>query len=204
MEILIVVDVQHDFLAQGALEVPGANSIIPVINKLIDRFDHVIYTQDWHPSGHMSFASSHRGKEVGDIVPLGPAQQYLWPDHCIQGTYGAEFHEDLTIVKGAKVFRKGTNPEVDSYSAFYDNLKLQTTGLTHYLKENGYTKLFICGLASDYCVKYSVLDALADGFDTTLVTDATAAVNVHPDDHEQALKTMHTAGAHLITSTQLL
>lgn len=204
MEILIVVDVQNDFLENGALEVPGGNRIIPVVNKLIDRFEHTIYTQDWHPAGHKSFASSHKGKEIGDIIPLGRAQQYLWPDHCVQGTLGAEFHPDLHVLNDARVFQKGTNPEVDSYSAFYDNLKIQSTGLTSFLRDNAYTKLFICGLASDYCVKFSVLDALEDGFDTTLVTDATAAVNVNPDDHENALQMMHDAGAHLITSTQLL
>ncbi|NCD42996.1 MAG: isochorismatase family protein, partial [Bacteroidia bacterium] len=121
MEILIVVDVQNDFLEGGALEVRGGSRIIPVVNSLIERFSHVIYTQDWHPAGHKSFASSHRGKAVGDFIRLGTIDQYLWPDHCIQGSFGAKFHDKLLFRAGAKVFQKGMNENIDSYSAFYDN-----------------------------------------------------------------------------------
>ena len=204
MDTLIVVDVQNDFLEGGALEVPQGNMIIPVINKLIDKFDHVVYTQDWHPAGHKSFASSHKGKNIGDIVPMGDVQQFLWPDHCVQNTPGAEFHNDLNVLKESKVFHKGMNPEIDSYSAFYDNMKLNATGLTDYLREKGITKIHICGLAADYCVKFSVLDALSDSFETILITDATKAVNVQPGDHEKALLEMQKAGAKFITSTDIL
>ncbi len=204
MDALIVVDVQNDFLKGGALAVPEGNSIIPVINNLADKFEHIIYTQDWHPKDHKSFASSHPGRVIGEIISLGGLQQFLWPDHCVQNSFGAEFHNELALAAGHKVFRKGMNPEVDSYSAFYDNVRYNTTGLTDYLIMNAIGKVYICGLATDYCVKFSVLDALNDGFDTVLITDATKAVNVQPGDYEKALQEMKNAGAQLISSNQIL
>ena len=177
-EALIVVDMQNDFCEGGALAVPGANGILPLVNRLIGRHDHVILTQDWHPPGHASFASSWTGAEPFSTVkfPYGP--QTLWPDHCVQGTPGAEFHPGLDTTKAQVVIRKGFHTGIDSYSAFRENDRMTRTGLDGYLKARGFTKLTICGLALDYCVAWTAIDGRQAGFDIAVVVEATAAIDL--------------------------
>jgi nicotinamidase/pyrazinamidase len=175
---LIVVDMQNDFCDGGALAVPGANAIIPLVNHLIAAHDHVILTQDWHPPGHASFAGSSPNAAPFSTVqfPYGP--QTLWPAHCVQGTPGAAFHRDLESTKAEMIVRKGFHAGIDSYSAFRENDRTTRTGLGGYLKERGFTRLVICGLALDYCVAWSALDARQAGFDVAVVVDATAAIDL--------------------------
>ncbi|MDB5553700.1 MAG: isochorismatase hydrolase [Rhizobium sp.] len=177
-EALIVIDMQYDFCPGGALAVAEGDLIIPEINRLIARFEHVILTQDWHPSGHSSFASSHPGKAPfeGIEMPYGP--QTLWPDHCIQGTTGAEFHEALEWTKAELVVRKGFRKGIDSYSAFYENDHKTPTGLGGYLKERGISKVTLCGLATDFCVAFSALDAASQGLSTTVVLEASRGIDL--------------------------
>lgn len=177
-EALIVVDMQNDFCEGGALAVPGGNAIVPRVNQLIAQADHVVLTQDWHPPGHASFASSWEGSEPFSTrdFPYGP--QTLWPTHCVQGTRGAEFHAGLKATKAEMIVRKGFHRGVDSYSAFQENDRMTRTGLDGYLKARGITKVTICGLALDYCVAWSALDARQAGFDVTVIVDATAAIDL--------------------------
>ncbi|WP_143961475.1 bifunctional nicotinamidase/pyrazinamidase [Litoribacter populi] len=203
MKALVIVDVQYDFLPGGALAVKDGDKIIPVINSLQPKFDLIVATQDWHPADHGSFASNHPGKNVGDITQLGGVDQILWPVHCVQESRGAEFHADLGTSNWTKVFRKGTDKEVDSYSGFYDNNRQQDTGLADFLKNKGVYEVVIVGLAADYCVKFTVLDAIQEGFETTLVKDATMAVNIQEGDFDKALQEMHQAGAQIILSDNL-
>lgn len=179
---LIVVDVQNDFCEGGALEVPNASEAIPYINSLIESniYDEIIFTQDWHPSNHKSFASNN-GKNIGDIIELNGIQQFMWPDHCVQGSHGAEFHKDLNTSKINHIVRKGTNPEIDSYSAFQDNNHFMQTDLDNYLKEKNIELVEVVGLALDYCVKYTCLDAVSNGYITCLHFQGTKAVNVKPE-----------------------
>lgn len=179
---LIVVDVQNDFCEGGALEVPNASEIIPYINSLIDSniYDEIIFTQDWHPANHKSFASNN-GKNIGDIIELNGIQQFMWPDHCVQGSHGAEFHKDLNTSKINHIVRKGTNSEIDSYSAFQDNNHFMQTDLDNYLKEKNIELVEVVGLALDYCVKYTCLDAVSNGYITCLHFQGTKAVNVKPE-----------------------
>lgn len=200
---MIVVDVQYDFLPGGALEVPEGDKILPVVNKLIDQFDFVVATKDWHPEDHGSFAANHEGKEPGEVIDLDGLDQILWPVHCVQGTRGAEFSDQLDTSQFKKVFVKGTDSSIDSYSGLYDNGHRKSTGLSEYLKENEVDVVYIVGLAADYCVKYTVLDAIRDGFDTYLVTDGTRAVNMKPDDFDKALAEMKEKGAVLIESKDI-
>lgn len=200
MRALIIVDVQNDFIPGGALAVKDGDQIIPVINRIQQKFDFIVATQDWHPPHHGSFAANHPGKNIGDFIDLNNVQQILWPVHCVQDSFGAAFHSNLKREKWKAVFQKGTDPMVDSYSGFFDNNKQGDTGLSSYLKENGITDIFICGLAADYCVKFTVLDGLSEGFKTHLITDATKAVNLRPDDFEKSLQEMSTAGAILVSS----
>jgi nicotinamidase/pyrazinamidase len=177
-EALIVVDVQNDFCEGGALAVAGGNAIVPLVNRLIGRFDHVVLTQDWHPAAHASFASSW-----SDAAPFSTAQfsygpQILWPDHCVQGSRGAEFHPDMNALKAEMIVRKGFHPGIDSYSAFRENDRMTRTGLDGYLKARGFTRLTFCGLALDYCVAWSAIDALQAGFDVSVVVEATAAIDL--------------------------
>lgn len=174
---LIIIDMQNDFLPDGNLAVPNGDEIIPIINKLIPQFELVIATQDWHPANHKSFASQHKGKDVFDVIDLNGLEQVLWPDHCIQGTFGAEFHSALNFNTVEAIFRKGMSSEVDSYSGFYDNGHLKSTGLTGYLKEKKIDELHFCGLAADYCVYFSIKDALKEGFNVVLLKDATRAID---------------------------
>ncbi|MGL4404792.1 MAG: bifunctional nicotinamidase/pyrazinamidase, partial [Notoacmeibacter sp.] len=171
-------DVQNDFCPGGALAVTGGNEILPRVNKLIKAHDHVILTQDWHPAGHSSFASSHKGKEPFSSVDMPYGPQTLWPDHCIQGTNGAEFHEGLEWTKAELVVRKGFRSAIDSYSAFFENDHETPTGLAGYLKERAIKSVVLCGLATDYCVAYSALDAAKMGFDVTVDLDACRAIDL--------------------------
>lgn len=179
---LIVVDVQNDFCEGGALEVPNASEAIPYINSLIESniYDEIIFTQDWHPANHKSFASNNE-KNIGDVIELNGIQQFMWPDHCVQGSHGAEFHKDLNTSKISHIVRKGTNPEIDSYSAFQDNNHFMQTDLDNYLKEKNIELVEVVGLALDYCVKYTCLDAVSNGYITCLHFQGTKAVNVKPE-----------------------
>ena len=201
---LIIVDMQYDFLPGGALATTGGDEIIRPINELQGEFDLVVATQDWHPEGHGSFASSHPGRSVGEVVDLNGLDQVLWPDHAIQGSHGAELTADLDQDKIARVFQKGMNPEVDSYSGFYDNGRRGDTGLDAYLKSNGVTEVYVVGLALDYCVKYTAMDAQRAGYDTTLIVDASRAVNLEPDDGANAVGMMEAAGIQVTNTMNLL
>jgi len=176
--VLIVVDVQNDFCPGGALAVPRGDEVVPVINRLAAGFRHVVLTQDWHPAGHFSFASSHPGKRPYDTIaaPYGP--QVLWPDHCVQGTAGAAFHLTLDIPHAALVLRKGMDRTIDSYSAFYENDRKTPTGLVGYLRERGFSRVFLAGLAFDFCVRYSAEDAKREGFAVFVVEDACRGIDV--------------------------
>lgn len=178
MKALIVVDIQKDFLQGGSLAVQGGNEIIPVINSIQGKFDLVVATQDWHPKGHKSFASQYSNKSVYDKIDLNGIEQVLWPDHCVQGTVGAEISSELNQNKIEAIFRKGMNTTIDSYSGFYDNGKLKCTGLGDFLKGRGMKEIFICGLAADYCVYFTAKDALELGFTSTIIENATKAIDV--------------------------
>jgi nicotinamidase/pyrazinamidase len=175
---LIIVDVQNDFCPGGALAVPKGDEVVPVINRLAARFENVVLTQDWHPRGHASFASSHPGKKPFETIELPYGTQVLWPDHCVQGTAGAAFHPGLQTEKAQMVVRKGFHRTVDSYSGFLEADRSTTTGLAGYLKERGLRELFICGLATDFCVAWTALDARATGFEVTLYEDACRAIDL--------------------------
>ncbi|WP_282629796.1 bifunctional nicotinamidase/pyrazinamidase [Empedobacter sedimenti] len=177
MKALIIVDMQYDFLPGGALAVNEGDQLIDRINKLQDKFDLVVATQDWHPANHKSFASQHSGKVPFDVIELNGTKQVLWPDHCVQGTKGAELHKDLKQNKISAIIRKGMNPNVDSYSAFFDVNKKNPTGLDGYLKDHNVTSVYICGLAADYCVYYTAKDALALGYTTNILEGSTRAIN---------------------------
>lgn len=203
MNALLIVDVQNDFCPGGALEVPNGDQVVPVINRLSEHFDNVIQTQDWHPKGHSSFASSHSGKEPFSVIEMPYGEQVLWPDHCVQGSKGAEFHPELVTNNSQLVIRKGFRKEIDSYSAFYENDNQTSTGLGGYLRERGIDKLFACGLATDFCVKWSVLDGLKEGFKVTVIEDAVKGINMDGL-VDKAWKEMEDAGAERIGSEQLL
>lgn len=175
---LLVIDVQHDFCPGGALAVPDGNSVLPVINRLVGNFENVILTQDWHPPGHQSFASSHPGKAPFDMITVGYGEQVLWPDHCVQGTRGAELHDGLEIDAAQLAIRKGFRREIDSYSAFFENDRTTPTGLSGYLRERGIKRLTVAGLALDFCVRYSAEDARKLGFDVVVVEDGCRAIDM--------------------------
>ena len=201
MKTLILIDVQNDFMPGGSLAVPQGNEIVPVINAMLPEFDLVVATQDWHPATHKSFASNHEGREVFETIDLNGLEQKLWPDHCVQNTPGAEFHPDLNSGPIEAIFRKGMDPEIDSYSGFYDNGHRKTTGLAGYLKEKGAKELYFCGLAADICVYFTLVDALKDGFKATLIEDASKALDV--EGFENLKKTIREKGAEIITSNEL-
>ena len=177
MKTLLIIDVQNDFMPTGSLPVPNGDKIVSIINEIQPKFDLVIATQDWHPEDHISFASNHKGLSPFDIIKIKGISQTLWPNHCLQGSKGAELHPKLNTLKCETIFRKGTNKEIDSYSAFYDNGHLKSTGLAGYLKEKGTTELFICGLAADICVYYSIRDAVKEGFNCFFIEDASEALD---------------------------
>ncbi|UVC08066.1 bifunctional nicotinamidase/pyrazinamidase [Rhizobium sp. TH2] len=176
---LVVIDMQYDFCPGGALAVAGGDEIIPVINRLISDHEHVILTQDWHPAGHSSFASSHPGKAPFEMVEMPYGPQTLWPDHCVQGTRGAELHDALDRTNAELVLHKGFHHEIDSYSAFYENDRTTPTGLVGYLRECGISEVVLCGLATDFCVAYSALDAAGHGFATTVILDACRGIDLN-------------------------
>jgi nicotinamidase/pyrazinamidase len=177
-DVLLVVDVQNDFCPGGALAVPGGHEVVPVINSLAEKFRHVVLTQDWHPRGHLSFASSHPGKKPFETIVAAYGPQVLWPDHCVQTTTGAEFHPALRIPHAGLVIRKGTNRSIDSYSAFYENDRITPTGLVGYLRERGVTRVFIAGLAFDFCVRYSAEDAHRENFAVVVIADACRGIDI--------------------------
>ncbi len=177
MKALIIVDIQNDFLPGGALEVPEGDHIIPLVNQMQKKFPLVAATQDWHPAGHGSFASVHEGKKPFDKTTLEGLEQILWPDHCVRGTEGAAFAEDLCMNSVEAIFRKGLDPLIDSYSGFFDNGKKKTTGLADYLRGKGVQQVYICGLAADVCVAFTTLDAIGEGFETFLIEDATRPID---------------------------
>ena len=177
-DVLLVVDVQNDFCPGGNLPVPEGDRVVPVINALARRFHHVVATQDWHPAGHHSFASSHAGRKPYDSIEVAYGPQILWPDHCVQGTDGAEFHSGLALANLELVIRKGFRPQIDSYSAIYENDRKTPTGLAGYLRERAIERVFIAGLALDFCVRYSAEDAKRQGFDVVVIEDACRGIDV--------------------------
>jgi nicotinamidase/pyrazinamidase len=176
-DVLLVIDVQNDFCAGGSLEVPGGDDVVPLINEIAQDFRHVVLTQDWHPRGHLSFASSHRGREAFSQIDLPYGPQTLWPDHCIQDKLGSSLHKDLNIPHAELIVRKGFRKEIDSYSAFFENDHKTPTGLAGYLKERGFKKVYVAGLAFDYCVRYSAEDAKGLGFETLVIENACKAID---------------------------
>lgn len=201
MNALIIVDVQNDFLPAGALPVKDGDTIIPVINDLQNKFDLVVATQDWHPAGHKSFASSHPGKKVFEEIILDGLPQVLWPDHCVQQTFGAEISTALDTKKIEAIFRKGMDKNIDSYSGFFDNGKKKSTGMADYLKGRGTTSIYVCGLAADYCVYFTALDGLELGFQSTIITDATKAID--ENNFKKVLENFKSKGGKEITSDQI-
>lgn len=199
---LVVIDVQNDFCPGGALAVADGDAVVPVCNALIGRFEHVVLTQDWHPPGHRSFASSHPGRAPFETIDLDYGAQTLWPDHCVQGTRGAALHADLDATRAELLVRKGFRPHIDSYSAFYENDRASPTGLAGYLRERGFSRVFLCGLATDYCVAYSALDARRLHFDAVVLLDACRAIDLGGS-LEQALAAMRAAGVSLAQSAEL-
>ena len=201
-DLLLIIDVQNDFCPGGALAVEDGDSVVPVINRLIEKFDNIVLTQDWHPVDHSSFASNHEGQTPFSMVTMPYGEQTLWPDHCIQGTKGAEFHKDLITYPASLIIRKGMNPAIDSYSAFYENDHSTGTGLAGYLREHNIKRVICAGLAFDFCVFYSAQDAVKEGFETVVVTDACRAIDMDGS-AQQATDTMRGAGVSLMTSDQL-
>ncbi len=203
MNALILVDIQNDFLPGGALAVPDGDAIIPLVNRLLPRFPLVVATQDWHPAKHGSFAVNHAGKKPFELGELAGEAQMLWPGHCVQGTQGAAFAPTLDVARIERVFPKGTAREIDSYSGFFDNGHRRATGLGDYLHERGVTRVFVVGLATDYCVKFTALDARALGFEVTLIEDACRGVNLRPDDVARALDELRLAGVSIVRAEQI-
>ncbi len=199
---LLVIDVQNDFIPGGQLPVPEGDLIVPLINRLGDRFKQVIITQDWHPPGHASFASSHPDREPYEVIELPYGPQTLWPDHCVRATAGAELHKDLNLPHAQLIIRKGCNPDIDSYSAFLEADRKTTTGLAGYLKERGIDTLYLVGLALDFCVMFSALDARAAGFNVFVVLDACRAIDLDGS-LAAAISRMQVAGVDLVSADQV-
>jgi nicotinamidase/pyrazinamidase len=177
-DVLLVIDVQSDFCSGGALAVPDGEAVVPVVNRLMRRFPLVVLTQDWHPAGHRSFASSHPGRQPYQTIELEYGEQVLWPDHCVQGTAGAAFHPDLDMHRAALFIRKGSDPAIDSYSALYENDRRTPTGLAGWLRERAVGALFLVGLATDFCVRYSALDARRAGFDVGVIEEGVRGIDL--------------------------
>jgi len=199
---LIVVDVQNDFMPGGALAVPEGDEVVPVVNRIASQFEWIVATQDWHPRGHASFASSHPGRKPFETTRLAYGEQVLWPDHCVQGTEGAALHRDLAIPRAQLVVRKGYRPGVDSYSAFLEADRRTSTGLAAWLRELGIRRLWLCGLATDFCVGWSALDARAAGFEATVIEDASRAIDLDGS-LEKAWQQMRSAGVGRVRSDAL-
>jgi nicotinamidase/pyrazinamidase len=204
MNALILVDVQNDFVPGGALPVPEGDAIVPICNRLSKAFELVVATQDWHPANHGSFAASHPGRKIGEVIDLNGLPQFLWPVHCVQDTPGAAFVPGLDVSRVDRVFRKGTDPGIDSYSGFFDNGHRKATGLEDYLRHKGVSDVSVAGLATDYCVKYTALDAQSLGFNTFLIEDATRGVNVRPGDVAGAIDQLRAAGVRIRASEDVL
>jgi len=201
MNALILVDIQNDFLPGGPLAVPFGDEIIPLVNELQNSFNLVVATQDWHPQSHKSFASNHPGKKAFETIMLHGLEQVLWPNHCIQGSLGAQIHSSININKVEGIFRKGMDVEIDSYSAFYDNGYKKSTGLAGYLRERKIKKVYVCGLAADYCVYYTAKDSLKENFETYIIEDATRAID--PNGFVRATEKILSSGGQIIKSEQL-
>ncbi len=200
---LLVVDVQNDFCPGGALEVKDGDKVVPVINRISAGFATVVGTQDWHPADHFSFASKHPGKKPLETIKRGDFEQVLWPNHCVAGTAGAHFHPELDTTRFSIILRKGTNPNLDSYSGFFENDKTTPTGLEPYLKGLGYTSVYLCGLATDYCVFYTAMDAVKAGFNVAVLEDACRGVDFPEGNIAKALQTMKDSGVAILTSSEL-
>ena len=196
-DVLVVVDVQNDFCPRGALAVPQGDEIVPAVNRLAAEFAHVVLTQDWHPHGHASFASSHPGRQPFGTIEVSYGEQILWPDHCVQGTRGAAFHPDLDVPHAELVLRKGFRTTIDSYSAFFENDHRTPTGLVGYLKERRFDRITLCGLATDFCVLYSAIDGRQAGFEVTAVIDACRGIDIDGS-LAQAMRSMNEAGVTLL------
>ena len=194
MKALILVDIQNDFLPGGALAVPHGDEVVTVANEQQSHFDLIVATQDWHPADHQSFAANHPGKRIGDLVRVNGVPQILWPVHCVQETSGADFAATLKRDQWARIFQKGVDREIDSYSGFFDNGRGKDTGLASYLRQQGVDSVFVMGLATDYCVKFTVLDAVSLGFRTHLILDGCRGVNLEPKDSHRAVEEMKAAG----------
>jgi len=197
-DILVIVDLQMDFCPGGALAVPQGDQIVPLVNRLAAEFAHVVLTQDWHPRGHSSFASSHSARQPFDTIDLSYGQQILWPEHCVQGTTGAAFHPDLDVPHAELVLRKGFRTAIDSYSAFFENDRRTRTGLVGYLKERRFECVTLCGLATDFCVFYSAIDGHQAGFEVTVVTGACRGIDIDGS-LSQAMRAMNEAGVTLLS-----
>lgn len=204
MKCLVLVDIQNDFLPGGALAVPEGDKIIPLANRLQAAFPLVVATQDWHPANHGSFAANHPGKRVFEQINLNGLQQTLWPVHCVQGTTGADLAPGLHRDHIAKIFPKGTDPGIDSYSGLFDNGHRKSTGLGEWLKARGVTEVFVCGLATDYCVKFTALDAVQFGFKTHFIEDASRGVNLQPNDVKDAIAEMKRGNVSVCNSSELV
>lgn len=203
MPALILVDIQNDFMPSGALPAPEGDAVVPVANRLMRAFDLVVASQDWHPPDHGSFASQHEGKKPGDVIELDGLRQELWPDHCVQESKGAEFHPDLDTSGISRVFHKGTDRRIDSYSAFFDNAHRKATGLGDFLKEQGVREVYLVGVATDYCVKFTALDACELSFTTYVVEDGCRGIEQEPGDIAKAIGEMKEAGAKMTTSDKV-
>lgn len=201
-DVLLVIDVQNDFCPGGALAVARGDDVVPVANRLAERFAHVVMTQDWHPPGHRSFASAHPGRQPFETITLDYGPQTLWPDHCVQETSGAAFHPGLRLARAELVIRKGFRPAIDSYSAFFENDRRTPTGLAGYLRERGLKRLFLVGLATDFCVRYSAVDGRRLGFDVVLVVDGCRAIDLDGS-LALAMRAMIEAGVERMTSSSL-
>lgn len=204
MNALLVVDLQNDFCPGGALAVSEGDLVVPIANRLAEAFHLVVATQDWHPADHGSFAANHPGKKPGDTIDLDGLDQILWPVHCVQQSPGAQFHPDLNLNRINRVFQKGTDRNLDSYSGFFDNGHRAATGLGNYLKERGVRRIYLCGLTTDYCVTFTALDAVDLGFETFVIEDACRGVNLHPGDVDRALQNMRSHGIQITTSSRIL
>jgi nicotinamidase/pyrazinamidase len=199
---LLVIDVQNDFCPGGALAVTDGDAVVPPINRLADKFAHVLLTQDWHTPGHSSFASSHAGRQPFETATMPYGAQTLWPDHCVQGTPGANFHRDLDTTRAEQVLRKGFRREIDSYSAFYENDRKTPTGLAGYLRERSISRVFLAGLATDFCVRFSAVDAVREGFAAVLIEDACRAIDM-AGSLAAANQAMHEAGVIFATAAAI-
>ncbi len=200
MKALVLIDLQNDFCPGGNLAIHEGDQVIPIANRLQQKFDLVIATKDWHPQDHLSFASNHADRKIGDVVMLSGLEQILWPDHCVQGTHGAEFHPELQTERIKIIFYKGTDKFIDSYSALYDNAHLRSTGLGEYLQAQQVNEIYMMGLATDYCVKYSALDAKKAGFDVCVMMDGCRGVELQKGDVERAIEEMRAAGVKIVTT----